>query len=234
MKYLGLKIRILVVILAIITLFFTYNYIFSRKSETFTSSSSYKVEEIDNILTPQECDELIAYAKKKGMSDSDVLSYGSEKDTVVDSNNRKSKTAWLKDEEHPLIMKLALLSEKLTGLPRNTQEMLQVAYYEPGGKFNDHYDACNEKNKDYCDKMNRYAGQRRSTLLIYLNDSFEGGETVFPKIHVTVKPKKGKGILFWNTTPEEVIIPESMHRGNPVVGGEKWICTKWSHVKPYQ
>lgn len=228
------KLLVYVAIIVCISLFFYLYILDSNAKEAFSSKlSSYRVQEIENILTPLECDEMIAYAKKKGMSDSDVLSYGSKKDTVVDTSNRRSKTAWLKDADHPLAMKLALLSEKLTGLPQNTQEMLQVAYYEPGGKFNDHYDACNESNKEYCDKMNHHAGQRRSTLLIYLNDTFEGGETVFPKINKVITPKKGNGILFWNTTPDEVIIPESMHRGNPVIGGEKWICTKWSHVKPY-
>ena len=225
------KIRIFVVILLCLLVGYTF-YAFWKKTEGFVAP--YQVQELEDLLTPEECDQLIAYAKKKGMKESDVLSYGAETDTVVDTKSRRSKTAWISDNEHSLAMKVALISEKLTGLPRNTQEMLQVAYYEPGGKFNDHYDACSEKNKDYCDKMNRYAGQRRSTLLIYLNDNFTGGETVFPKINVTVKPKKGKGILFWNTTPEEIIISESMHRGNPVEGGEKWICTKWSHVKEYK
>lgn len=193
----------------------------------------YRVQEIENLLTPQECEEIMAFAKKKGMSESDVLSYGSATGVEVDTKSRRSKTAWLSDTEHPLVMKLAQKTEALTGLPRNTQEQLQVAYYEPGGKFNDHYDACNEKSKEYCDKINHYAGQRRATLLIYLNDTFEGGETVFPKIGKIIQPKQGKGILFWNTTDTEEIIPESMHRGNPVKNGEKWICTKWSHVREY-
>jgi prolyl 4-hydroxylase len=111
--------------------------------------------------------------------------------------------------------------------------MAQVAHYTAGGKFNAHYDACNSDNA-YCDKMNRHAGQRRATLLVYLNDDFDGGQTVFPHIGKTVTPKKGMGILFWNTTAEtDAIIPESMHKGNPVVRGEKWICTKWSHAKAY-
>lgn len=195
---------------------------------------SYDVQEFENLLTPEECDQLIAYSKTKNMTESDVLSYGSSTGTTINKDTRSSKTAWLKDNEHPLVMKIAMLSEKLTGLPRDTQEELQVAYYTPGGKFVDHYDACVEESKDYCDKMNHYAGQRRSTLLIYLNDSFKGGETVFPKINKTIVPKKGKGILFWNTTPDEVIIDDSMHRGNKVEAGEKWICTKWSHVKTYR
>ncbi len=225
--YIPIVLILLVLVAAMIYLYQLYTTV------EFFANSSYEVQEFENLLTPEECDQLIAYAKTKNMTESDVLSYTSNKGTVINKDTRSSKTAWLKDEEHPLVMKIALLSEQLTGLPRHTQEELQVAYYTSGGKFVDHYDACTEPSKEYCDKMNHYAGQRRATLLIYLNDTFTGGETVFKKINKTITPKQGKGILFWNTNPDETLIDESMHRGNKVTNGEKWICTKWSHVKTF-
>ena len=193
----------------------------------------YDVLEIDGLLSSEECDDLIEYSKNKGLSDSVVLSNNLENETYLDTKNRTSKTLWIKDSEHKVAMIVAKLSEKLSGYPINTQESLQIAHYDVNGKFNAHYDACVSTSQEYCDKINRNAGQRLATLLIYLNDDFEGGETVFTKIGKVVKPKKGKGILFWNTTTDEQIIPESIHRGNPVIKGEKWICTKWSHPRRY-
>lgn len=193
----------------------------------------YEVLEIFNLLTEAQCKELITYAKSKGMAESDVLSYGASKGTEVNDNFRKSKTAWLQDSEHPLVMHLALFSEQISNIPRENQEMLQVAHYETNGKFNEHFDACVYDDKAYCDKMNNYAGQRRATLLIYLNSDFQGGETEFTEIGLKIKPEAGKAILFWNTDDEENILPKSKHRANPVQNGEKWICTKWSHFKPY-
>lgn len=197
------------------------------------SAQGYEVLEIYNVLTPEECDSLIAYSTNKGMKDSDVLAYGSSSGTEVNTQYRTSKTAWVRDEEHPIAMKLAQLSMQLTGIPIENQEMLQVAHYTNNGKFNEHFDACVYEDKSFCDKMNNYAGQRRSTLLVYLNDDFDGGETEFVSIGIKVKPEKGKAVLFWNTDDQEVIIPQSKHRANPVHNGEKWICTKWNHPKPY-
>lgn len=193
----------------------------------------YEVLEIFNLLTPEECKKVIEAAKAKGMQESDVLSYGASTGTKVDDQYRKSKTSWLPDDYHPLCMRLAQYSEQITGIPRENQEMLQVAYYEPLGKFNEHFDACVYDDKEYCEKMNNFAGQRRSTLLIYLNDNFKGGETEFVSIGLKIKPQVGKAILFWNVDEDENIIQKSKHRGNPVEDGEKWICTKWSHVRKY-
>jgi prolyl 4-hydroxylase len=193
----------------------------------------YVIYEYPQLLTASECDDLIAYASNKGLAESDVLDYATSTGTSVNNDYRTSKTAWLRDNEHPVCHKLAVISEQLTGIPKCNQEMSQVAFYESGGKFNEHFDACVFDDVEYCNKMNNGAGQRRSTLLVYLNDDFTGGETVFVDIDIHIKPKKGKAILFWNTDEEERIISESKHRALPVTSGEKWICTKWSHVRAY-
>lgn len=197
------------------------------------SFPEYEVLEIFNLLTPSECNQLIDAAKKQGMAESGVLNYDGNNTTKIDYEHRKSKTAWLTDNHHPLCEWLAEYSQKLTGIPKENQESLQVALYEPFGKFNEHIDACTYHDKDYCDKINRFAGQRRSTLLVYLNDGFTGGETEFVNIGLKIKPETGKAILFWNVDQDENILENSKHRGNPVYDGEKWICTKWSHVLKY-
>lgn len=194
----------------------------------------YVVLEIHNVLNVSECKAIIEQAKKIGLSTSNVWSYASESGTAVDDKHRSSKTTWLRDDQHAICMKLAKLSERLTGIPRSHQEMLQVAHYDEGGKFNEHYDACVFEDKKYCDKMNNYAGERRATLLIYLNDDFVGGETEFVKLGIKIKPEIGKAILFWNTYEDESLIKQSIHKGCPVENGEKWICTKWSHALPYR
>lgn len=193
----------------------------------------YEILEIYNLFTPKECEEIIEYAKKKGLHDSDVLSYSAASGSETNHKYRNSKTCWITDEELVCAMKMAIFSEHISDIPKKNQEMMQVAWYQPNGKFNEHFDACAYDDKDYCDKMNHYAGERRCTLLAYLNDDFEGGETEFVELGFKVKPEKGKAILFWNVDEQEKILPLSKHKANPVISGEKWICTKWSHVKPY-
>jgi hypothetical protein len=52
------------------------------------------------------------------------------------------------------------------------------------------------------------------TLLVYLDDDFEGGDTEFPEIGFEVQPRRGRAVLF----------PHSMaHRGRPISRGEKHV-----------
>ncbi len=194
---------------------------------------NYEIWEIDNLLTNSECEELIRYATSKGLEESSVWNHtaqGNEKET----DHRRSHQTWLKNEEHEVAAKLSRISEEITGVPMENQEQLQVARYDIHGMFNDHYDACDSVlNPENCEKMNRGCGQRRTTLLVYLNDDFEGGETEFVLVPFKCKPKTGKAILFWNVDEHDILIKEAKHRGNQVLKGNKWIANKWSHSKPW-
>jgi hypothetical protein len=217
--------------------------------------NGYTVYEIRNALDAAECASLVDYSRKKGVAHSRVWrkepavvgagevgagSVGADKDAEppgekLDESSSRSRQAWIGDDEHPAARKMAALAARLTGIDAVHQEALQVAVYEPQGMFVDHYDACPTMadDPDNCDRMNQGAGQRRATLLVYLNDGFAGGETEFVKIGLKIRPERGKGILFWDTDGDENIIASSMHRGNPVLSGEKWIATKWTHKRPW-
>ena len=101
------------------------------------------------------------------------------------------------------------------------------------GFFNPHYDPYPGDDDDLKKRMNNNSGPRRYTILIYLNDDFEGGETEFPNIGRKIVPEKGKAVLFVNTDNNENIYKESYHGGNPVKNGTKWVCNKWVHFSKY-
>jgi prolyl 4-hydroxylase len=194
--------------------------------ESFGTNKKYDIQIIENVLTPEECDTIISIAKKKGLEESMVYTDNKKDIYALDKTSRNSKTAWIYDNENPIVKKIAKKAAELSGLNIDNQEPLQVAHYNKGGKFIEHHDACSEKNDQKCDKID--INPRRTTLLIYLNDDFEGGETEFTLLGKKIKPVKGNAIFFWDTYENKEIIQESMHRGNPVLNGEKWICTKWS------
>lgn len=196
--------------------------------------NGYTVFEIQGLLTPQECNELIATASTQGLVESQVWSYDRHQGNTYDTKHRKSKQTWLHPSVCAAAQKASDISVGLTGIPATNQELVQIAMYEEGGMFNAHFDACQDDDKEYCDKMNHNAGQRKSTLLIYLNDDFKGGETEFVDIGVQITPKRGNAILFFDTHPDESVILESKHRAHPVYNGKKWICTVWSHSKEYK
>jgi predicted 2-oxoglutarate/Fe(II)-dependent dioxygenase YbiX len=51
------------------------------------------------------------------------------------------------------------------------------------------------------------------SLVIYLNDDYEGGEIHFPKLNLTIKPMAGTIVAFPATT---------LHESRPVTKGNKW------------
>ena len=103
---------------------FTENRIVKHKYD------DYEILEIYDILTPQECKELIRLANKKGLHQSEILNNTDGKDTEVRTEFRKSKQAWLPNSYDKIVMKIANFSEKITGIPKENQEELQVAKYE--------------------------------------------------------------------------------------------------------
>jgi len=197
----------------------------------------YTVFEIKNLLSHEECDHLIEVANKKGYMDSEVYNDNAIKNNKLgdlDTEFRLSKTCWIENHEEPLADKISDYSVFLTHIPKENNEALQVARYNINGKFDSHYDCCVYDDEEKCRIMNGNAGQRRSTLMVYLNDDFEGGETEFVNIGITIKPEKGKAILFWSTYENGMPIENSMHRGKKVTKGMKIICTKWSHMNKWE
>jgi prolyl 4-hydroxylase len=193
--------------------------------------TNYSIQEYPNFLTSEECDRLRQLAQHKGMFDSRVYGSGTDR---LDLKSRISQQAWLDDSDDPVVAALSHKVATLVGLPVSYQESLQVVKYLPGGKFEAHYDACDERT-DKCQGMNGRAGPRYATVLIYLNDGFTGGTTSFPKLGMTVHPEKGKAILFYDVHPKTLrILDKSFHSGDPLVNGEKWVCNAWVHLKPWK
>jgi prolyl 4-hydroxylase len=203
-KELHIAIKIMIVTLVLIVLLWPRNGIYY---------------EIDDFLTYEECDEMIQMAQEKGLAPS--LVYSEESDNT-DTSHRVSDQAWVNTGHMSLIRKVSSIS----GKPPENFEEIQVVKYEKGGFFKPHYDAC-DGGETFCKRMNGNSGQRYMTCLVYLNDDFEGGETVFPKLDVKIIPKKGKALVFFNTDDKGELIRDSLHGGNPVDSGTKWICNVW-------
>lgn len=227
----GFTILIIVIIAVIgLAIYFSYRGRSSPSSPQLMEAANYTVSEYPNFLTSDECDRLQHLATRKGLFESRVYGSGSDR---LDLKSRISSQAWLEDSDDPVVAALSQKVANLVGLPVSYQESLQVARYLPGGKFEPHYDACDEK-ADNCRGMNGRSGPRYATVLIYLNDNFTGGTTSFLKLGITVRPQKGKAILFYDVDPRTLkILDKSFHAGDALVSGEKWISNKWVHLKPW-
>jgi prolyl 4-hydroxylase len=113
-------------------------------------------------------------------------------------------------------------------------EPLQVVKYDPGGFYNDHHDACCDDDSK-CNEFIQNGGQRVLTILIYLNDDFEGGATKFSTIVKDIKPPKYGGVIFRPLADNsEQCHPLALHKGTPVNSGTKYICNLWIRQDKYK
>lgn len=101
-------------------------------------------------------------------------------------------------------------------------EPLQILRYHPGQQYRSHLDA-----------VPGLENTRILTVIVYLNDGFEGGETHFPKTGLSLRGRRGDAIMFRNTLADGRADPMSEHAGLPVTRGTKFIATRWIWEKEF-
>jgi len=126
-------------------------------------------------------------------------------------------------------MVLVLLREKmarLAGLPVPGLEPTQMLHYAPGQTFDWHVDFLDPSVQGHREDLAR-SGQRIATMLIWMNDDYEGGETAFTAGDQRFRCPRGSAILWANVTPNGRPDPLTRHSGLPPTYGEKWILSQW-------
>jgi prolyl 4-hydroxylase len=166
----------------------------------------------DRVLSDEECQALIDSAasrlEKSKLANKEV------------SQIRTSSGMFFDENESPLITNIENRISSLMHVPIVHAEGLQVLKYEPGQEFKEHYDFFGSNNPSS-------DNNRMSTLIIYLNDVEEGGETTFPSLEITVKPVKGSAVYFEYFYSNQALNELTLHSGKPVIRGEKWVTTQW-------
>ncbi|TVU27622.1 hypothetical protein EJB05_19116, partial [Eragrostis curvula] len=197
-----------------------------------------------NFLSKEECKHIIGLARPHLV-----------KSTVADSKTGKSNDSrvrtcsgmFLQRGRDKVIRAIEKRIADYTFIPVEHGEGLQVLHFEAGQKYEPHFDY-------FLDEHNtKNGGLRMATLLIYLSDVEEGGETIFPDANVNssslpwyselsecarrglaIKPKMGDALLFWSMKPDATLDPLSLHGGCPVIRGNKWVSTKWMRIHEYK
>lgn len=165
----------------------------------------------EKLLDDDECEGLIALSA--GQMERSKLA------SKQISDYRTSSGTFLEDL-HPLVRKIEQRISKLLNISIPFFEGLQILHYKPGQKFSDHY--------DYFGPTHPSSDNNRiCTLIMYLNDVGEGGETSFPRLNLSISPKKGNAVYFEYFYQNEKYNELTLHSGDPVIKGEKWIATQW-------
>jgi prolyl 4-hydroxylase len=108
-----------------------------------------------------------------------------------------------------------------TGTSAAQGEPLQILRYGPGQQYREHLDA-----------VPGLPNQRILTMLIALNDDFDGGATDFPKAGLSLRGQPGDALLFRNIGADERPDHASLHAGAPVTRGVKQIASRWIRAAP--
>ena len=183
----------------------------------------------DNLMTTSECDELVELSRIK-LTRSAIVDPATGESRVID--NRSSYGTFFHLNENDFIARLDRRIADLMHWPVENGEGIQILHYPAGGEYKAHFDYFPVENPGSSVHLDK-GGQRVSTLVMYLNDVAEGGETTFPSIHLTVSPKKGSAVYFEYCNSRGQVDPLSLHAGQPVLQGEKWIATKWMRERKY-
>jgi hypothetical protein len=117
------------------------------------------------------------------------------------------------------------------GQPVKHMEASTVLHYAVGETIGYHYDFVDPALPGYAEEV-RTRGHRVATFLVYLNDGYEGGETVFPRIGVRHAGRRGEGLLFVNTLPDGQADLRTLHSGEPPTRGEKWVFSQFVRDRP--
>ncbi|KAI8475354.1 MAG: hypothetical protein J3K34DRAFT_404626 [Monoraphidium minutum] len=164
----------------------------------------------------------------------------------VEDSYRTSYGTFLKRLSDPVVAAVDARVADWARVPVVNGEDMQILRYDVGQEYKKHFDGL----------MDDKAGPRVATVLLYLSDVEEGGETAFPdSTHwahpdqasrggpfsscteggVAFKPKLGDALLFWSIKPDgKTLDVSSMHTGCPVLQGVKWTATKWIHAKAFR
>lgn len=185
---------------------------------------------LDSFLTPQECDAVIKLGEQTGFAPSKV---GAKKrsDGFYDSAitlDRTSTNTWCINEcnDDLIIQNVTQRIVNMTGIPEPNMENFQLLKYTAGQYYLEHHDF----------NVHHIEGPRMLTFFMYLNDVESGGETNFTKLGITIKPKKGRVVLWQNVLESDFTTAEewTYHESLSVNDGVKYAANAWIHLNDFK
>ena len=178
---------------------------------------------LDNFLSPQECDTVIAEINRNLRPS--TITTGKDY-----SGFRTSTTCDLGLQQSKYIEKVDKKISRLLGIRLSWSEVMQGQKYEVGQEFKAHTDYFEPNTKEF-EQFASDLGQRTWTFMVYLNDTPEGGQTRFNALDLEFQPKAGQALIWNNLYQTGEPNPDTIHHGMPVLEGQKLIITKWFRDK---
>ena len=185
-----------------------------------------------NVVTKDGCKYLTDYTRK---AQKDIMAvYDADKSNKTKTDQRKIDTK-VRDVKCadiiPILPEVKELYDNIVinvinpfyNLTIRDSEVPQFLYYEKGGHYKPHYDAeALWTNPDGTQQWKKSVDRDISTIL-FLNDDFEGGEFIFPKYRIRIRPEPGLLVAFPSTH-------HYLHGVEPVTSGDRIVSVCWMRV----
>ncbi len=193
---------------------------------------------IADFMSPEECQGIIdlgqGHLRASTVSLPDPEVEGAENQgvhqlpdqTYVDLSFRTSQTCDLALLNQPKVWAMDERISQTLGIRGALSEGTQLQRYRVGEQFRAHTDYFAPNTDEYA-RFAAERGNRTWTFMVYLNEVAQGGGTHFVSIKKTIKPRQGMAVVWNNLLPSGEVNPETLHAGMPVLGGEKFVITKW-------
>lgn len=183
-------------------------------------SPPFGINVIENFLSPEECSELVTLSDE--IPGARFTVPDGKGNTILDQNRM---TEWVnfQDSKQIILDNLIARAFEEQVIPKGGQDIEwyeepQLLRYAPGDYYRHHSDAyylIPEKNAW------RKAVDRDISLLLYLNDGYEGGQVEFKRFSYFLQPKAGMLVWF----PSDV---RYEHMAMPVVSGQRYALVSWA------
>ncbi|CAM9909411.1 unnamed protein product, partial [Heterosigma akashiwo] len=172
---------------------------------------------VADFLSKDECERLI----RKASTNMQPCYVKNEETGVVEQDaSRTSTNANIPRNESPSITRKIL---NLLGNCKAEQiETFQVLNYKKGQEFKPHTDGF-ESATTACGFQD---SGRIATVFCYLNDVEAGGTTLFTKLRLEIKPRRGLAVVHFPMSLDLTEDEMTEHKGSAAID-EKWILTTW-------
>jgi hypothetical protein len=162
---------------------------------------------VDDALPNADCEAYVERMRKGSAEVAPIVGHhgGPEVDLAVRNNTR---VMWDDEAEaNALLARVASkVPERLSGMAlAGANPRLRLYRYGPGEKHGAHWDTVVHLDGGI---------QSLLTLVFYLNDGFQGGETDFPELGQRIAPRLGRALLFQHRI---------LHEATSVHAGEKFV-----------
>jgi len=196
-------------------------------ASTWDPSAATDVFVVEDFLDRETCQRLVTIARQQPSEPGRVLARTADNPDVLDRDSQHRITTLIKtmgvaDVFCPPVARA--LRERVLPYYRADAidwfEWPDVLQYDPGGLYEVHNDA---EVYDPETSAWRRAQDRDLSLLIYLNEDFDGGAIEFPDRKQAIQPATGLLVAF----PSD---HRFAHAARPVSSGTRYVIVSWAAV----